>query len=147
MSDLLLLPITEEDLSELEQWHADSRVKDRYGGADWPRKLFQFTKRDSNRTYWIAWENEKRIGYVDCEVKDATAWIGLVVNPAMHNQGHGKNILRSFLRLPFVQPLKEVRAGIEEDNEPSLRCFQGARFTRLDEKPDHEGIINFSYNL
>lgn len=147
MSDVRFSPFLESDAEELEQWHAHSSVNGRYGGTDWPRKLLQFIKDDSDRTCWVAWEGEKRIGYVDCEAKEGIAWVGLVVNPAMHNQGHGKNVLRSFLRLPFLQSVKEVRAGIEEDNAPSLRCFKGADFTQLHEKPDHEGIINFSYIL
>jgi len=46
-----------------------------------------------------------------------------------------------------LNSIKEVRTGIEEDNVASLGCFRGAGFFPLDEKPDHEGIINFSYKL
>jgi len=89
----------------------------------------------------------KRIGSIDCEVKEFIAWVGLVVNPTIHRQGKGKRMLRLFVTLPYLDALKEVRGGIEIDHIASLQCFIGAGLVRLDEKPDHENIVNFSYSL
>lgn len=102
------------------------------------------------------------VGYVDFELlpEEYIGWIGLVVNPTLRNKKFGRNILTSFLKsfrtLPYnvilkcspdTQHIKEIRAGIEADNIPSIKCFRAAGFVQMNAEPDHEGILDFSYKV
>lgn len=140
-------PLVEKDLDELMEWHVDSELSHRYGGSDWPKKLWQIMQNDQSRTCWIASMEDVPVGYVDFEVHadENLAWIGIAVKAELRKQGLGKRILSEFLQLPIVQSFKEIRAGIEQDNIVSIRCFSAVGFRPLGIEPDDEGVIDYSY--
>lgn len=148
METIVLRPLVEGDLPELEEWHQDHELRRRYGGTGHPRKLYQLTISDSNRKCWIAEEHGTPVGYVDFERQPSgEAWIGLVVKTDLRGRGYGQRVLRSFLMLSDLASVSEVCAGIEQDNVASIRCFRAVGFRQMNEKPDHDGCLNFSFPL
>lgn len=147
--EITFIPLTPEYTQELSEWHKDKELSRRYGGPEWPQRIFELMEKDKNRTCWLAMEAGNLVGYVDFEVdpKEQIASVGLVVNPTLRGIGYGKSILLAMLQAQFVEGLQEIRGGIEEDNVASIKCFQGAGFEQLNDKPDHEGCYTFTYAL
>lgn len=145
MSDLLFRPLAESDLAELSRWHQDPELANRYGGSDWPKKVWEIMRKDSNRQCSIVSRDDEPIGYVDIELHpdEHLMWIGIAVKPELRKQGIGKKILETFLSTPIVQQYREVWAGIEHDNVASRRCFESVGFTAKNSEPDEEGIIDY----
>lgn len=147
MNNLHFKPLTNDDLDELLQWHIDEELSRRFAGTEWPKKLWEILQRDNQRRCWIAWSNGERMGYVDWEMhpNEHLAWIGLAVKPERRGKGWGAEILRAFLLTDDAQAYSDIRAGIEPDNEASVRCFSSAGFTPMSDKPDEEGIVDYVY--
>ncbi len=146
---LRFVPLADSDIPMLEQWHEDLELSRRYGGRDWPRKFLKMTQQDPHRKGWVAWSDGLRVAYIDLEIvpQECIGHIGLVVHPALCGKGYGKKALADALQLPAICVLKEIRAGIEQDNTVSIRCFMALGFRQLNEVPDHEGCLNFSYEM
>lgn len=100
-----------------------------------------------NRILILAKLNDRIIGYVDFEVhpNENLAWMGLAVKPELRGQGLGTRILKEFLLSPIAKQYPEIWAGIEPDNQASLRCFQDVGFTSKMTQPDEEGILDYVY--
>lgn len=144
--DITFAALTAEDVQELEQWHQDAELAHRYGGAEWPRKLWEIIQKNAQRKCWVASLNCEQVGYVDFEMhpEEQLAWIGLAVKAEKRGQGLGKSILQEFLTTSIVQNFREIRAGIEHDNTASVRCFSSVGFIPLNTEPDEEGILDYS---
>lgn len=148
MKDIRFIELNENHLNELSEWHQDKELSNRYGGSEWPKKLWEIMGNDENRKCWIALNDDKPIAYVDFEIHpNALAWIGIAVKPTMRGQGLGKRILANFLESEYVKDFDEIRAGIEFDNIASIKCFESVGFIPLNNQPDEEGIIDFSLML
>lgn len=134
------------DVTELMLWYRDTELANRYGGHDWPQKLWPILLQEKNRQCWMVRMNNEQVGFVDFEMNpmENLAWIGLVIKPELRNKGLGKRILQEFLAQSSVRSFSEIRAGIEPDNIASVRCFTALGFKPLHEKPDEEGIIDYS---
>lgn len=144
-ANLIFRPLDQSDITELEEWHQDTELRKRYGESDWPNMLLKLIEKDPNRKCWIVREGDARVAYVDLEVEDRVGHIGLVVNPSLRNRGFGKRVLTAALSLLELRNVKEVHAGIEQDNVASLQCFKAVGFKQINEKPDHEGCLNFVF--
>ncbi len=145
MSTLVFRNLEQEDLKNLLAWHQDAELANRYGGSDWPQKLWRIMQSDKNRQCRIACLNNEPIGYVDIELHpdDHLMWIGLAVKPELRKQGFGKRILEEFLTIPFTQNFKEIWAGIEYDNIASRKCFENVGFEAKNIEPDEENILDY----
>ncbi|HVW66954.1 MAG TPA: GNAT family N-acetyltransferase [Candidatus Peribacteraceae bacterium] len=149
MKGIAFRSLVANDVPELMKWHADPAISNRYGGAERPKMILQTIQTDLNRSCLIVQEDKNTIAYVEIEKHpdEHVLWIGLVVNPDYQNRGYGKRILKMLLSSDYVQGFQEVRAGIEHDNEPSVRCFRSVGFVPMQEEPDEEGILDFIYTL
>lgn len=139
--------VREDDLVHLTEWHADAELAARYGGTDWPAKLWEILNTDPSRRCFIAWNDDEAVGYLDWELHpdENLAWIGLAVKPELRAKGWGTRILRAWLESEIAHSVGEIRAGIEPDNPASVRCFSSAGFKPMSDVPDEEGIIDYSY--
>lgn len=139
--------LAEDDVPVIRSWHEDPELAGRYGGKAWPEKLWEIMRKDENRKCWLAVHDGLIVGYVDFEIHadEKCAWIGLAVNPEIRGKGFGKAILKQFLEQPFAREYGEIKAGIEPDNAASVKCFEAAGFKPLADKPDDEGIIDYSF--
>lgn len=81
MTDVQCIPLAKKDVAKLEHWYEDDELANRYGGKDWPRKLWEILQRDPNRQCWMAHGNNEPIAYVDFELhpQEDLAWISLVI--------------------------------------------------------------------
>lgn len=145
MKKVCFKPLAEEDIEDLLQWHADDELSRRYAGTEWPMKLWKILQQDKQRRCWVAWNDNERVGYVDWEMHpdEHLAWIGLAVKPERRREGWGTAILRAFLVTDDARAYSDIRAGIEPDNEASVRCFSSVGFMPINGQPDEEGIIDY----
>lgn len=140
------VPLEESHLEEIRLWHQDPTLSSRYGGSDWPDKMLELARKDDNRHCLIAGDGDRIIGYVDFEIDPAKSlgWIGLVVAPSVRGTGYGTRLLTSFKSSKLAGSVSELRAGIEEDNLASIKCFEKAGFRQLGAGPDEEGCLIFA---
>ncbi len=149
MSDISFRPIESSDIPELTNWHSDDELAGRYGGVEWPQKLWDIMSKDSNRRCWIALKDQLLIGYVDIELhpQEHIFWIGIAVKPQLRKQGLGTLVLQTFFRNLPMQDYKEAWAGIEKDNAASRACFEKVGFTAKNPNGDQEGIIDYMRSI
>jgi len=132
------------DLATLEEWYQDPKLH-RVGGPAAPRLFLKLMRFNFNRYCWMIRKHNEDVGFVDLEIKpnERVAWIALLIKPMLQNQGLGKQILQALMKVPELSEVDKLRAGIEEDNESSLRCFKAVGFEQMDS--DEKGIVNLQY--
>jgi len=87
------------------------------------------------------------VGVIQFEKDHARASFSIAVNPRLRGQGYGKRIMQAFLERPEVQAVACVHAGVEYDNQSSMRCLQAVGFTMVSRIPDEHGFIEFTYSV
>jgi ribosomal protein S18 acetylase RimI-like enzyme len=113
---------------------------------------------------WVAFEAADPVGYIDCGTCDRwticddggdaeavvrsvidrpAASIALAVDPARRRSGIGRAMLRAALKRAEVRDVELFGAGVEPDNEASIRCFGAAGFLGQSVEPDWEHMLYF----
>jgi RimJ/RimL family protein N-acetyltransferase len=145
MFELTFRNLDEVELRQLDIWFQDAELRRRIQP---PTPLwFNYVSNTPGCYAWMVYDGDVAIGQLQLDTyADNTGSIGLVVNPQLRNQGHGKRILRSFLQRSEVTRLERLEVTIEPDNIASLRCFHKAGFIQVSSEPDGEGFLHFAYN-
>jgi RimJ/RimL family protein N-acetyltransferase len=144
LSELIFRPLDEITLRLYLAWFQDAELKRRIQPPT--QQWFNYVSHTPGIYAWIIYENDLPVGQLQLDTyTDHTGSVGLVVNPAVWNQGYGQRILEAFFQRVEVACLAQVEAAIEADNLASLRCFQKAGFIQDRPEPDEEGFLHFSY--
>ncbi|MGH2650403.1 MAG: GNAT family N-acetyltransferase [Actinomycetota bacterium] len=69
--------------------------------------------------------------------------LAFVVDPLSWRQGYCKAMARAVLDRPEVADIQVFGAGVEPDNEGSIRCLEALSFVRASEQPDFEGMLYY----
>jgi RimJ/RimL family protein N-acetyltransferase len=169
-----LRPFGRDQLPLVEPWFQDADTQRWLGGPDWPRLMLDLAERplgefrgavETGRHRWLARENERAIGYIDCgtydryavwdggpdgrgvvdEIPIPTAALAYVVDPALRGRGRCAAMVRALTELPELAHVGLFVAGIEPANAASVGCLLGAGFRPLDPEPDWEGIVHYGW--
>jgi RimJ/RimL family protein N-acetyltransferase len=131
--------------------------------ADAPLGEFRGAQ-ETGRYRFIAWVEDRPVGYVDCGTFDRWAtWeggpggrgvvsvieepsggIAYVVAPALRRRGYGANMVLELMGAPALEHVSLFAAGIEPDNTASVRCLLSAGFQPIDPVVDWEGIVYYA---
>lgn len=122
MLKIKLRDFSREDLPVLERWFEDEETKKRLGGMLPLARWFENIQALKNQVNYMAVTEDLLIGMVTLETyEDMSASIALLVNPALRNQGYGKEIIHEAIM--HLDGCTEIHAHIEWDNTASIRCF------------------------
>jgi RimJ/RimL family protein N-acetyltransferase len=148
-----LVPLAADTLTVAEPWFHDEQTQRWLGGPGWPALVLRLAsdppaayrgRRVTGRFAWLAYAEGQPVGLVDVErYADGTAGLALVVDPARRRQGLGKRIIQAVLAHPELGETELIRAGIEPDNQASVRCFTAVGFAAETDEPDEEGVVYF----
>jgi RimJ/RimL family protein N-acetyltransferase len=148
-----LVPLAADTLTLAEPWFHEEQTRRWLGGPGWPALVLRLAldppaeyrgRRVTGRFAWLAYAEGQPVGLVDVErYADGTAGLALVVDPARRRQGLGKWIIQAVLAHPELGGTELIRAGIEPDNQASVRCFTAVGFAAEADEPDEEGIVYF----
>ncbi|WP_201363025.1 GNAT family N-acetyltransferase [Dictyobacter formicarum] len=145
MSDLVFIPLDAEEHSRYQDWFHDPDLARRINYPD--TVWFDYVSTSPHVYTWMIYADVGPVGVIQFEKDHTRASFSIAVNPRLRGQGYGKRIMRAFLARPEVQAVACVHAGVEYDNQPSMRCLQSAGFTMLSPVPDEHGFIEFVYNV
>jgi RimJ/RimL family protein N-acetyltransferase len=172
MHGLQLRPFRREDLSQVEPWFQDADTQRWLGGPGWPRQMLDLSTRplgefrgmtETGRYRWLAWEEARAVGYIDCGTYDRWAvWeggpegrgvvetvpvpaaaIAYVVDPALRGRGYCAAMVRALIGMPRLRGVRLFAAGVEPANADSIGCLRAAGFQPLKPVPDWEGIVYY----
>jgi RimJ/RimL family protein N-acetyltransferase len=144
MADLSFRPLDESEMRMYATWFDDAELRRRIE-APTPQ-WFRYVTATPGIYAWLVYEADAAVGQVALDTDaDQHGYFGLVVKPALRNQGYGKRILRAFLRRPEVTNLKQLEATVEPDNHAALRCCEQVGFAQIGSAPDDEGFLRFVY--
>ena len=140
--------ITKDDGGIFASWLEQESINKWLGGIEDWYKYFEYA--DSNQEYFLfkASLDDKIIAKIAIEIIDEIGYISYMINPGEHNKGHGKKILKLFLRdmnRLIDRKIKRIEAGIDADNAASRRCFESCGF-KLKEI-DEDGFMDYIYNI
>ncbi|MBY4605777.1 MULTISPECIES: GNAT family N-acetyltransferase [Bacillus] len=133
--------LKEPELKILEQWFENEDTMRRMDGMLPLDVWYARVNKDEDDTVIMAYDGQLPAGMAVMEFVEERAYIGMIVNPMYRLQGYGKQILKKLLNDPDFIRVREWAACIEEDNQISLACFQGAGFTMEDPEPDEDGFL------
>jgi RimJ/RimL family protein N-acetyltransferase len=152
-AEIQLVALTADTLALAEPWFQDEQTRRWLGGPGWPALVLRLAldppaeyrgRRVTGRFAWLAYAEGQPVGLVDVErYADGTAGLALVVDPARRGQGLGGRIIQAALAHPELGGTELVRAGIEPDNQASVRCFTAVGFAAEATEPDEEGVVYF----
>jgi ribosomal protein S18 acetylase RimI-like enzyme len=85
---------------------------------------------------------------VDVEVyEDRTAGLAFVIAPDRRGSGLGRRALHAIAAQLAADGIREVFGGAEANNAASIRCLEGAGFSRRSDEPDAEGFLYLERHL
>ena len=71
--------------------------------------------------------------------------LGISINPVLRGQGLCVTVLRLVLDQAEVRQFDAIYGQIEPDNFASLRCVKKAGFSRVNDLPDADGMLEFVF--
>ena len=157
MSALQLVPFTAGALFVVEPWFDDADTRRWLGDRGWPSMILRLAAGPPGehrghqvleRRGWIVEEDNAAVGLVDVEVYEGrTAGLAFVIAPDRRGSGLGRRALLAIAEQLAADGIREVFGGAEADNAASIRCMEGAGFTRRSEEPDAEGFLYLERHL
>jgi L-amino acid N-acyltransferase YncA len=146
MPELQFFRLDENHLRLYQDWFQDDELKRRYEPPT--PQWFNYVRNTPGIFAWMIYDADIPVGQLQLDTSpDRSGYVGLVVNPALRQQGYGSKILKTFLDRPEVAGLIQLEVTIEPDNLASLRCFQQVGFIQMDKEPDGEGFLHFIFRL
>ncbi|GCE09723.1 GNAT family N-acetyltransferase [Dictyobacter aurantiacus] len=143
MPDLIFSPLDAEEYSRYQDWFHDPELSRRINYPD--TVWFNYITTSPHVYTWMIYADVGPLGVIQFEKDHGRACFSIAVNPRLRGQGYGKLMMRAFLNRPEVQEVACLHAGVEYDNQPSMRCLQAVGFTMLNPVPDEHGFIEFIY--
>jgi RimJ/RimL family protein N-acetyltransferase len=157
MSALRLVPFTARGLLVVGPWFDDAETRRWLGDRRWPSMILRLAARLPgehrghqvlDRRAWIVEEDDAPVGLVDVEVyEDRTAGLAFVTAPDRRGSGLGRRALHAIVEQLAADGIRQVFGGAEADNAASIRCMEGAGFTRRSDEPDAEGFLYLERHL
>lgn len=156
MADLELTVLDENNLDLVLPWFDDDKTRLALGDRDWPRQALRLMETQpgttdddlkvNDRVVWVAFEQESPVGLIHIETySDGSAGFAVVVSPTHRRRGLCVRLIRLAVDHPRVASVKTWFAGVDVDNEASIRCLMAAGFTRRSEQPDHESMLRYEF--
>jgi RimJ/RimL family protein N-acetyltransferase len=157
MSALRLVPFTAGALPVVEPWFDDAQTRQWLGDRRWPAMILRMAAGPPgehrglqvlDRRAWIVEADDAPVGLVDVEVyADRTAGLAFVIAPDRRGSGLGRRALNAIAEQLAADGIREVFGGAEANNAASIRCMEGAAFTRRSDEPDAEGFLYLERRL
>jgi len=131
----------------VKKWLACKDVNRWFSIDNWNR-FYRWVSRSPNHFLYAAKIGGRMLGMVELGFEGEKAHFALIIDPAEHNKGYGKQVLRHFLANAAAMTndnAKVIVAGIEEGNHGSIRCFEACGFRQ--NGSDESGIPRYEYRL
>ncbi|MBE2193770.1 MAG: GNAT family N-acetyltransferase [Anaerolinea sp.] len=147
MPEFTFRVLDESELRLYQAWFSDSELSRRIEPptAQW----YNYVRSTPGYEVWMVYDGTAAVGVVSLEANpdDHTAWVLVVVNPAVRRQGYGHKLLQALIQRPEATHLNLLKATVEPDNLASLRCLQKAGFIQEPPEPDDEGFLHFKLGV
>ncbi len=148
MSDLIVVPMTQDYLPMLEEWFEDDELQHRFGGMLPLQKFWDYVQSEPGYFWWVALDGDRPVGMAFMQIEPGEPQgFGFFVSPSQRRQGYGTRILKRLLARPEAASATVWQAGIEADNFASRRCVAALGFTPDGNGPDDEGFLQYIYEV
>lgn len=139
MTDIVIEPATEQQLSSMESWavHNDSA-----------KVLFKSSRTPSVGAgkaswHWAALSGDEVVAIATLELtKEHVGYITCVVKPGRTRQGIGSRLFEFTLARPEAKELSHLHAAVDQLNTPAQKILERHGFSRVGF--DSDGRIEFA---
>ena len=139
-------PVGESHVGTVDQWLQDAESQRRLGGMIPFRPCFEFIQENPDFHEWMVYDGNTAVGLAGFEIyEDGTAAAVLLVSPDRRGQGYGKRILEALCSRPELQPVNELIAPVDPDNQAALRCVRAVGFVDTGPDPEDKEFLRFVY--
>jgi len=125
---LHLRPAASADLAHLDPWFDDPQTQQWLGRRGWVEQALRLAATTDARHSLVAERDGEPVAFLDVDVVQGCAGIGIVVSPAHRRHGMGADALRAVCTDPRFTDVAVWQAGIEHGNAVSARTFAAAGF-------------------
>jgi GNAT superfamily N-acetyltransferase len=142
---MILKGITKDDRPIIEQWLQNDLAGHQFV-AYYRDTTLIFKLLSPTRKFWLAYDNEVAIGFVDLEINLPKGYFTFYVAPEFRSKGLSQELLNLLEQQAKKFSIVNLLGYIETDNSASIRSLQKASYIQS-EQPDKDGLLEFDKKL
>ncbi|MBI2310227.1 GNAT family N-acetyltransferase [Candidatus Collierbacteria bacterium] len=132
-------------VQQIKSWvEDDAEGKKRLGYLETPGKLLTLIN-NTSRYGWIVKEEGVAVGLIDFEVTNKRGSFVIYLAPQFRGKGYARRLLDKIVEIAKERQLETLYAGVEPDNEPSVRSLKSSGFRQVGK--DKDGMLEFEMNV
>jgi RimJ/RimL family protein N-acetyltransferase len=142
---MILKNITKDDSSTIEQWLKDDLAGHQFI-AEYKSTDQMFKLLGTNRKFWLVYNNEVAIGFIDLEINDEKGYFSFYVAPRFRTKGFSTELLNLLQREAGGYSVKSLFGYVELENIASIKSLRKAGYLQS-KTLDKDGLLEFSKEL
>ncbi len=140
-----LRDLNEDDSHIFKRWFQNDSIGRRFL-AEYENIESLLKLINSSRKFWLAYNNENYIGFLDLEVDKENGYFSFYVAPNFRNKGLSTELLSLLEKKAHEYSIKKLFGHVEMENTNSIRSLQKAGYLHA-QKLDKDNLLKFSKKL